>query len=261
VHTSAASRRVACLGQMADEQVASGSRSMPLQHPLGQTHFAAYNPGMTRTRTAPESALATLPTLSQMIRDGQADTIQHGRRTREALDYWFRQSERLNIARSHYRLRGTRFTDFARRIGVDRASAFRLIKLHKHRGAVLSKCRDELAKANALGETYFYPGWRIALERHEVKALRGRSSAYAWRQGQEPGGTAAASLYEGDNLTLLRSMRGSIQADDGCRSRSSTRFRGCCARAAHASSSLATPPTTTVRSAPKVSGRAAISSG
>ena len=57
---------------------------------------------MTRTVTAPnqKSAMQTLPTLSQMVRDGQADTIQHGRRTRESLDYWFRQSERLNIARS-----------------------------------------------------------------------------------------------------------------------------------------------------------------
>jgi hypothetical protein len=121
---------------------------------LGQTNPIVYDAEMPRTRTAPESALATLPTLSQMVRDGQADTIQHGRRTRETLEYWFRQSERLNIARSHYGLRGARFTDFARRIGVDRASAFRLIKLHKHRGAVLSECRDELAKATALRETY-----------------------------------------------------------------------------------------------------------
>ena len=74
---------------------------------------------MTRTVTAPnqKSAMPTFPTLSQMVRDGQADTIQHRRRTREALDYWFRQSERLNIAHTHYRLRGTRFTDFSRRIG------------------------------------------------------------------------------------------------------------------------------------------------
>jgi hypothetical protein len=52
---------------------------------------------MTRTVTAPnqKSATQTLPTLSQMIREGQADTVRHGQRTREALDYWFRQSERL----------------------------------------------------------------------------------------------------------------------------------------------------------------------
>jgi hypothetical protein len=96
-----------------------------------------------------------MPTLSQMVRDGRADTIQHGRRTRESLDYWFRQSERLNIARAHYGLRGTRFTDFARRIGVDRASAFGLVKLHKHRAAILSDCRDELATATARGRVLF----------------------------------------------------------------------------------------------------------
>ena len=178
---------------------------------------------MPRISTTPAQSLqcklwTDVPTLSQMVRDGKADTVQHGRRTRESLDYWFRQSERLNIARAHYELRGTRFTDFARRIGVDRASAFQLVKLYKHRGAVLSECRDELAKATALRETYFYPGWRVALERHEAKGLRGRSSAYAWRQGLDPACAATISsprviLYEGDNLTLLRAMRGSIQAD------------------------------------------------
>ena len=96
-----------------------------------------------------------VPTLSKMVRDGWADTIQHGRRTRESLDYWFRQSERLNIARSHYGLRGTRFTDFARRIGVDRSSAFELVKLHKHRATILSDCLGEQEKAVGRGETYF----------------------------------------------------------------------------------------------------------
>jgi hypothetical protein len=175
---------------------------------------------MTRTVTTPnqKSATQTLPTLSQMVRDGQADAIRHRQRTREALQYWFRQSERLNIARAHHRLRGTRFTDFARRIGVDRASAFQLVKLHKHRDTTLAECREERAQAIAWGETYFYPGWRTVLERHEVKPSRGRSANYAWRQGHEPACVAATSspkvtLYEGDNLTLLRSIRGSIQGD------------------------------------------------
>jgi hypothetical protein len=39
---------------------------------------------------------------------------------------WFAQSERLNIARTHYKMHGTRFVDFARRIGVDRASAYHI---------------------------------------------------------------------------------------------------------------------------------------
>ena len=68
------------------------------------------------------------------------------------------------------------------------------------------------------GETYFYPGWRTALERHEGKPARGRSATYAWRQGHEPACAVTTlspkvSLYEGDTLTLLRSVRGSIQAD------------------------------------------------
>ena len=108
---------------------------------------------MPRTSTTPAKSrqCRLLPTLSQMVRDGKADTIQHGRRTREALDYWFRQSERLNIAHTYYKLRGTRFTDFSRRIGVDRASAFRLIKLHKHRAAILADCRGGTGQGHQAG--------------------------------------------------------------------------------------------------------------
>jgi hypothetical protein len=80
--------------QRDDEQTASHPRHLIL---LGQTEFVIYNGEMTRIVTKPnqKSAMPTLPTLSQMVRDGQADAIQHRRRTREALDYRFRQSERL----------------------------------------------------------------------------------------------------------------------------------------------------------------------
>ena len=86
---------------------------------LRQEHFVVYNADMPRSPTDQSrnaDSAHDVPTLSKMVRDGWAYTI-HRRRTRESLDYWFRQSERLNIARSHYGLRGTRFTDFARRIG------------------------------------------------------------------------------------------------------------------------------------------------
>jgi hypothetical protein len=157
-----------------------------------------------------------VPTLSKMVRDGWADTIQHGRRTRESLDYWFRQSERLDIARSHYGLRGTRFTDFARRIGVDRSSAFELVKLHKHRATILSDCLAEQEKAVGRRETYFYPGWRTLVERLEgesspprltttVLRARSQTSSFAY--------TPKVFLYEGDNLLLLRSMPESIEVD------------------------------------------------
>jgi phage N-6-adenine-methyltransferase len=78
-----------------------------------------------------------------MIRDGQGDVLRLKRATHDALMVWFRQSERLNIARIHYGLRGTRFTDFAARLGVDRASAFQLVKLWQHKAAILRRCTDE----------------------------------------------------------------------------------------------------------------------
>jgi phage N-6-adenine-methyltransferase len=78
-----------------------------------------------------------------LIRDGQESAVKIKRATKEALVEWFAQSERLNIARTHYKLGGDRFADFANRIGVDRASAYQLVKLWKHRTAILTRCIDE----------------------------------------------------------------------------------------------------------------------
>jgi hypothetical protein len=99
-----------------------------------------------------------------MVLEGQADAKKHRRRTREALEYWLRQSERLHIAKTHYRLSGNRLVDFARRIGVDRASAFELIKLRHWRKQIMSRCRADEAEATTRRETYRFPGWRTALE-------------------------------------------------------------------------------------------------
>jgi phage N-6-adenine-methyltransferase len=78
-----------------------------------------------------------------MVRDGQASAERIKRASKDALLEWFAQSQRLNIARTHYGLRGDRFIDFARRIGVDRASAYQLVKLWRHRAAILQRCLDE----------------------------------------------------------------------------------------------------------------------
>src|ERR1700693_545372 len=86
---------------------------------------------------------SAIPTLSQMIIAGQQSAGLIKRGTENALHLWFAQSERLNIGRSHYGLRGGRFTDFADRIGVDRSSAYQLVKLWHHRAAILSRCLDE----------------------------------------------------------------------------------------------------------------------
>jgi phage N-6-adenine-methyltransferase len=103
-----------------------------------------------------------VPTLSQMVRDGQASAARIKRATQAALLEWFAQSERLNIARIRHGLRGARFTDFAGRIGVDRASAFQLVKLWRHRPAILRRCKDE-------GRFF---GWETCLYWHEPAPKR-----------------------------------------------------------------------------------------
>ena len=73
---------------------------------------------ITSSAIIPESG-KTVPSLARMIRDARADQQVIKRATQEALRAWFRQSERLNIARREYKLRGPRFVDFARPIGIN----------------------------------------------------------------------------------------------------------------------------------------------
>ena len=86
---------------------------------------------------------AEVPTLAQLVREGQVSAARIKRATKDALVEWFAQSERLNIARQHHGLRGDRFIDLAGRIGVDRASAYQLVKLWQHRTPILARCLDE----------------------------------------------------------------------------------------------------------------------
>jgi phage N-6-adenine-methyltransferase len=111
-----------------------------------------------------ESGIQTpaVPTLAEMIRAGRISADKIKRASKDALLEWFAQSERLNIARSHYKLRGDRFVDFAKRIGVDRSSAFELVKLHLHRVAILDRCLD-LQRGSGRGSAFVYPGWENAL--------------------------------------------------------------------------------------------------
>jgi hypothetical protein len=113
-------------------------------------------PTRTKPRPSRKSVIRTptvVPTLSQLVRAGQESAAKIKRATKVALAEWFAQSERLNIARTHYKLRGERFADFANRIGVDRASAYQLVKLWRHRTAILARCRDEAR----------YYGWETCL--------------------------------------------------------------------------------------------------
>jgi hypothetical protein len=103
------------------------------------------------------------------------------RLTQQALIEWFAQSERLHIARTHYHLRGDRFRDFARRIGIDRSSAFELVMLRRHRAAIMSRCLDLQEQAAARGEPYSYPVWQTALEWFEGTAAIVRCECRAKR--------------------------------------------------------------------------------
>jgi hypothetical protein len=122
---------------------------------------------------------ATVPTLGQMIRDARADQQTIKRATKDALNAWFRQSERLNIARKSHSLRGPRFVDFARRIGItDQASAYQLVKLHQYRARIIRKCAKESADAARRGEIYRYPGWETALSGFHTPGRMRRSGRY-----------------------------------------------------------------------------------
>lgn len=133
---------------------------------------------ITSSATFPESG-KTVPSLARMIRDARADQQVIKRATQEALRAWFRQSERLNIARREYKLRGPRFIDFARRIGIsDQTSAYQLVHLHRHRDKIISKCVGDAAAAVRRMLPYRYPGWETALGWfHKPKRIQ-RSGRY-----------------------------------------------------------------------------------
>jgi hypothetical protein len=160
-------------------------------------------------RQSKESGIRTpdrprVPTLAEMIRDGQASQAKIRRSTQEALVEWFAQSQRLNVARTHYHLRGDRFRDFARRLGIDRSSAFQLVKLHRHRTAIMSRCLDEQEQATALGVAYSYPGWESALGWFEQRGHR-HPPMVIWQHGSDEWETPAALFkLPGQHLPLRR---------------------------------------------------------
>ena len=119
----------------------------------------------TSTKIFSDSEKTTaVPTLGRMIRDARGDQQVIRRATQQALGAWFRQSERLNIARREYKLRGPRFVDFARRIGItDQTSAYQLVHLHRYRVKIIRKCAGDAAEATKCGQIYRYPGWEAAL--------------------------------------------------------------------------------------------------
>jgi hypothetical protein len=145
-----------------------------------RTHPASASIPPPRRPVFPDSVKTTAaPTLARMIRDARADQLVIKRSTQRALRAWFRQSERLNIARREYKLRGPRFIDFAKRIGVtDQSSAYHLVHLHRYRPEIVSKCVDDAADAAKRGQIYRYPGWETALSWFYATSRIQRSGRY-----------------------------------------------------------------------------------
>ena len=117
-----------------------------------------------------------------MIRDARGDQQVIRRAMQPALYHGSRQSERLNIARRQYRLRGHRFTDFARRIGItDQTSAYHLVHLHRYRAQIIGRFVDGATAAAKRGQIYRYPGWETALGWfHPTKRRGGQRSGRYW---------------------------------------------------------------------------------
>ena len=113
----------------------------------------------SKTRTRKESGKPGLiPSMAQLLQAGRAsyrrikDQEKGVRRLRKLiLTEWLDQAERLWIAAEIHGLKGKHFTVFAHQIGIDRSSAYELLKLHDHRAEVLSRCRKES----------HYPGWEV----------------------------------------------------------------------------------------------------
>src|SRR5438874_1876787 len=102
--------------------------------------------------------VGTPPSLEELLRDGRASNRRIRRHettlrrtSKERLTEWLDQAERLWVASKIHRLDGKRFTVFAAQIGIDRSSAFELVKLHCHRSVVLARCKRE----------DHWPGWKV----------------------------------------------------------------------------------------------------
>ena len=98
------------------------------------------------------------PPMNQLLREGRASCkrirahetgIRQFRRA--VLTEWLDQAERLWTAAEVHKLKGKYFEVFALQIGIDRSSAYELLKLHPRRDDVLKQCRAD----------NHWPGWEV----------------------------------------------------------------------------------------------------
>jgi phage N-6-adenine-methyltransferase len=99
-----------------------------------------------------------VPPLEQLLSEGQVshrrirkiDTDSR-RFRKDVLIEWLNQAERLWIAAEIHKLKGKHFEVFAAQIGIDRSSAYELLKLHPNREQALARCDSN----------DHWPGWEV----------------------------------------------------------------------------------------------------
>jgi hypothetical protein len=128
------------------------------------------HPSQNRSESDHRLVTSREPTLARLTRDGRASAAKIAglesdiaRTSRDILNEWFDQADRLAAARKHHGLIGAPFRNFAKAIGVGGSDAFRLERLAGQREIVFAAC-EAMEEALAKGEPYRFPGWRKALE-------------------------------------------------------------------------------------------------
>jgi phage N-6-adenine-methyltransferase len=121
--------------------------------------------------------------MDQLLRDGQASCRRiraHEKGVKQArkaiLTEWLDQAERLWVAGELHGLKGKRFRVFAEQIGVDRSSAYELLKLHERRKEIIAECR-------AAGH---WPGWETFIKRNGDDAVESDATSNARLGIQSP---------------------------------------------------------------------------
>ena len=99
-----------------------------------------------------------VPPLNQLLREGRASSWRIAEQTKgirrfrkTVLIEWLDQAERLWIASEIHGLKNKHFVVFAAQIGIDRTTAYELLKLHPNRKKVLAICKAQ----------NHWPGWAV----------------------------------------------------------------------------------------------------
>jgi phage N-6-adenine-methyltransferase len=121
--------------------------------------------------------------LDKLRAEGKADAeriAEHEKTVKKhrkaSLTLWFAQARRLWVTAEDHHLKGAAFVKFASEIGVDRSTAYELVKLAPRRADLVAQFdREEAAR----GPTYEWPSLPDVLTLAGIRRHRGRAAAQA----------------------------------------------------------------------------------